>query len=176
MGRWLLKFVPDCLAKNLTILFVGFNPGIMSSQLGHHFANPTNRFWTVLYKAELTPRKLTPQEDRSLLDFGFGITNIVARPTKSAADITAAEYEKGRVHLKKKIQQYQPKIVCYVGKGVYEKFSGRRGVSWGIQNEGVINGVIDFVAPSTSGLVRMKLDDMISIYKELQMLALNEIK
>jgi double-stranded uracil-DNA glycosylase len=169
-----LKFVPDIIATNLKILFVGFNPSIMSSQLGHHFANPRNRFWIILFKAGLTPRKLTPQEDRKLLNYGFGITNIVSRPTKSAADITTEEYEKGKVLLKKKIEQFQPKIVCYVGKGVYEKFSGRKKVSWGIQSEGVVAGAIDFVAPSSSGLVRMKLDDMIAIYKDLQKLIAHE--
>lgn len=58
--------------------------------------------------------------------------------------------------------------MCYVGKGVYEKYSGRRNVPRGNQEKPVISGVIDFVAPSSSGLVRMKLGDVIVIYSGLK--------
>lgn len=163
-----LKPTPDLLLKNMNILFVGFNPSIRSSETGRHFANPTNRFWTILHQAGITDRKYLPTEDRDLLnDYGYGFTNIVLRPTKRADEITRSEYEEGKVVLLKKIKSYQPKIVCYVGKGVYQQFSGLRKVQWGKQEHSVVPGTIDFVAPSSSGLVRMKLEDVVEIYSEL---------
>lgn len=162
-----LKPIPDHLKENLDILFVGFNPSIRSGETGHHYANPNNRFWNILFRAGLTPRKYTPSEDARLLDLGYGLTNIVPRPTKGAADITKAEYKKGREVLKEKIQYYRPLVICYVGKGVYQEFSGRKKVPWGKQKESIIAGVLDFVAPSSSGLVRMKMDDVVAIYKQL---------
>lgn len=159
--------IPDHLRKNLDIVFVGFNPSLKSAETGHHYANPNNRFWKVLYESGLTPRKYSPYEDFKLLDLGYGFTNIVARPTKTAAEITKKEYKKGSEILREKLMFYRPRMVCFVGKGVYEQYSGRKKVDWGKQPEETIPGIIDFVAPSTSGLVRMKVDEMIAIYKEL---------
>ena len=165
-----LKLVNDHLKEELLIVFVGFNPSLMSSQTGHHFANPNNRFWKILHESGLTPYKLQPTEDETLLNYQYGLTNIVARPTKAADEITKEEYELGKVILKEKITKLRPKIVCYVGKGVYLQFSGKKKAPWGKQDESVVPGTIDFVAPSSSGLVRMKLEETINIYKELNKL------
>jgi double-stranded uracil-DNA glycosylase len=163
----LLKPVNDHIKENLNILFVGFNPSIRSSETGNHFANPNNRFWRILYEAGLTPRKYEAAEDSKLLELGMGITNIVARPTKAADEITSEEYKEGKEILRKKIELHTPKIVCFVGKGVYQQYSGRKYVPWGRQEEAVVPGTIDFVAPSSSGLVRMKVEDIVEIYKQL---------
>ena len=160
--------VPDHITEHLNILFVGFNPSLRSGETGHHYANPSNRFWTILYLSGLTPRKYRPEEDGDLFKLGYGFTNIVPRPTRSAAEITKEEYAEGRKALKEKIARYLPRIVCFVGKGVYEQYSGRKNVPWGMQDEEIVPGVRDFVAPSSSGLVRMKLDDVVAIYAMLK--------
>lgn len=162
-----MESILDHLKPNLILLFVGFNPSLRSGEVGHHYANPNNRFWRILYQSGLTPRLYRPEEDQDLLEMGYGFTNIVARPTKEAAEITRDEYEQGRIELRRKIEQYRPKLVCYVGKGVYEEYSKRRSVQWGIQSESVVLGVIDFVAPSSSGLVRMPMQEVVGIYQQL---------
>lgn len=162
-----MKPIKDHLKENLDILFVGFNPSVRSGETGHHFANPNNRFWKILFEAELTSRKFMAIEDSQLVELGYGLTNIVARPTKTADEITREEYQEGRVLLKKKIEHYQPKIVCFVGKGVYQEYSGRKQVLWGPQPVSVVPGTLDFVAPSSSGLVRMKIEEIVSIYRQL---------
>jgi TDG/mug DNA glycosylase family protein len=160
--------IPDHLILNLDILFVGYNPSIRSGETGHHYANPNNRFWTILYKSGLTSRKYKPQEDAQLLDLGYGFTNIVARPTKTAAEITKDEYVEGKQILKEKIKYFTPKIVCFVGKGVYQEYSNQRNVAWGVQLQSVIPGVVEFVAPSSSGLVRMRIEDVVAIFRQLK--------
>ncbi|WP_050184244.1 mismatch-specific DNA-glycosylase [Domibacillus robiginosus] len=162
-----MKPIKDHVKEHLDILFVGFNPSVRSGETGHHFANPNNRFWKILFEAGLTSRKFTAVEDNQLLELGYGLTNIVARPTKTADEITKEEYQKGRLLLKKKIERYRPKIVCFVGKGVYQEYSGRKQIPWGSQPASVIPGTLDFVAPSSSGLVRMKMEEIVSIYKQL---------
>ena len=162
-----MKPVSDHLKEDLKILFVGFNPSIRSSELGHHYANPNNRFWKIIYEAGITSRKFNATEDYKLLDLGLGFTNIVSRPTKAADDITKEEYKEGRENLKQKIVRLKPKVVCFVGKGVYQEYSGRKVAPWGIQQEAVVPGTIDFVAPSSSGLVRMRLEEIVAIYKGL---------
>jgi double-stranded uracil-DNA glycosylase len=164
----MLKLVNDHLKENLKILFVGFNPSIRSSETGHHFANPNNRFWRILHDAGLTPRKLEAAEDAKLLDWGMGLTNIVARPTKAADEITKEEYKEGKEILRNKIELLKPKVVCFVGKGVYQEYSGLKNVPWGRQEKAVVPGTIDFVAPSSSGLVRMKVEEIVEIYLGLK--------
>ncbi|WP_462411788.1 G/U mismatch-specific DNA glycosylase [Neobacillus sp. Marseille-QA0830] len=162
-----MQLVQDRIKENLRVLFVGFNPSIRSSETGHHFANPNNRFWKILHEAGLTPRKLQASEDDLLLNLGYGITNIVSRPTKAADEITKQEYKEGREILKQKIGKFKPGIICYVGKGVYQEFSGRKTVPWGIQEDAVVPGTVDFVAPSSSGLVRMRVEEITAIYHQL---------
>lgn len=163
-----MNFVPDHINENLAILFIGFNPSIRSGETGHHFASPNNRFWKILFAAGLTPYQFTAEEDYRLLEFGFGLTNIVARPTKAAADITKEEYWEGREILKKKIARFKPKVACFVGKGVYKEYCKKKDIPWGQQQQAVIPGTIDFVAPSSSGLVRMKIAEIVNIYRQLK--------
>jgi double-stranded uracil-DNA glycosylase len=168
-----MKPIADHLREKLDVIFVGFNPSIRSAETGHHYANPNNRFWRILFESGITPRKYKTTEDYKLLELGFGMTNIVARPTKAADEITKEEYLEGKQELKFKIETYQPKIVCFVGKGVYQQYSGKKALPWGVQEESVVSGTLDFVAPSSSGLVRMKMDEVVGIYKEIPVLLEN---
>jgi double-stranded uracil-DNA glycosylase len=159
--------LPDYVKANLDILFVGYNPSIRSAETGHHFANPNNRFWKILHESGLTPYKFRATEDYQLLGLGYGLTNIVARPTKTAQEITKEEYRLGKVELIDKIEKYKPRIICFVGKGVYQEYSGQKVIKWGIQEKQVVEGTVDFVAPSSSGLVRMNMEEIIAIYHQL---------
>ncbi|HEY3425872.1 MAG TPA: mismatch-specific DNA-glycosylase, partial [Negativicutes bacterium] len=118
-----MKEIADILRPNLAILFIGFNPGLRSAETGHHFAGHTNKFWKLLAASALTPILLQPAAQHSLLDFGYGISNIVARPSRAASEITQEEYTQGRIILKQKLQFFQPKIACYVGIGIYKQFA-----------------------------------------------------
>jgi TDG/mug DNA glycosylase family protein len=160
--------ISDHLQEHLRILFVGYNPSIRSGETGHHYANPSNRFYRILFQAGLTPRLYKPQEDKDLLQLGYGFTNIVARPSLTAAEITPEEYREGRLLLRQKILTYLPSVVCFVGKGVYEQYSGRKGINWGSQPDSIIAGVVEYVCPSSSGLVRMKLEEMVAIYRGIK--------
>lgn len=164
-----LQPIPDHIAHGLDVLFVGYNPSIRSSITGHHYANPSNRFWKMIRLAGLTDRLYASDEGNELLKVGFGFTNIVPRPTRTAAEIAKEEYALGRVALLRKLEHFRPKTACFVGKGVYEPFAERKAAGWGFQEERTqaVPGVREFVGPSSSGLVRMKLEDMVGIYREL---------
>lgn len=159
--------VRDHLSENLDILFIGFNPSLLSGETGHHFANPNNRFWKILYRASITPHLYKPEEDWRLPEIGLGLTNIVERPTRAADEITKEEYSQGRMALHDKIKEFRPLVACFVGKGVYQQYSRKKDIPWGIQPEPMVPGTADFVAPSSSGLVRMKIEEIVEIYKEL---------
>jgi TDG/mug DNA glycosylase family protein len=142
--------LPDYLREGLDIVFVGINPGVQSARVGHYYANSRNPFWLLLYKAGLTPRQLRPDEDHLLPSFGCGITDIVKRPSRGVADLTAGDFRQGREILKAKLLACHPRIVCFNSKtgfvnffapGAFRRF-GRQAVSIGRSRV--------FVMPSTS--------------------------
>lgn len=86
------KTVPDVIARGLQFVFCGINPGLYTAAVGHHFARPGNRFWPTLFKAGFTDRLLAPSEEQELIERGCGITNLVARATASASELSNEEY------------------------------------------------------------------------------------
>ncbi|KAI6025543.1 uracil-DNA glycosylase-like protein [Pisolithus marmoratus] len=110
----------DYLQENLDVIFCGINPGYMSAQTGHHFANPTNHFWRCLYRSGLTSILLSPSEDYSLPErYNLGLTNIVDRPSAEAAETSISEMKAAVPVLLGKISRYRPRFVCFVGMGIW---------------------------------------------------------
>src|SRR5881398_3242547 len=100
------KTVRDIIAPGLRVLFCGINPSLYSAAVGHHFARPGNRFWPALHGAGFTERLLSPAEDGELLTRGCGITNLVARPTARAEELSSEELIRGLALLKRKVHFY----------------------------------------------------------------------
>src|SRR5262245_50167354 len=66
------RAIPDVIAPDLRVVFVGINPGLYSGATGRHFARPGNRFWPTIHRAGFTPRQLRPDEADALLALGIG--------------------------------------------------------------------------------------------------------
>src|SRR6266478_1493436 len=105
------KIVPDLAAKNLIVLFAGINPGLYTAAIGRHFGRPGNRFWPALHGGGFTPRLFSPFENPLLLDLKFGITNIVARATARADELSGDELRAGGQRLQAKVKRWRPTIV-----------------------------------------------------------------
>ena len=119
----------------LDVLFCGINPGRWSAATGHHFAHPGNRFWKLLHVAGLTPEVLDPADERRLLAFGLGITNLVPRATATAAELTRTELRGGADRLEATASRWQPAVVAVLGLGAYRSAFGRSGAAIGEQAE-----------------------------------------
>jgi double-stranded uracil-DNA glycosylase len=109
----------DRIGPDVRVLFVGINPGIRSAETGHHFAGFSNRFWKLLFDSRLVPERITYEDDDRLPAWGFGITNIVPRPTPGINDLAADEYRAGARALVKKIRAHRPRIVALIGVTVW---------------------------------------------------------
>jgi double-stranded uracil-DNA glycosylase len=118
--------LPDYLPDCPEILFVGINPGNYSARQGHYYARATNRFWWALHASGLVPVRLSPQEDGRVIEFGLGLTDLVKRPTNSAAEVRRDEFTAGRQVLTEKIARVQPLIVCFNGVIGYQQFFQER--------------------------------------------------
>jgi TDG/mug DNA glycosylase family protein len=145
------KTVPDLIAPGLAVLFCGINPGLYSAATGHHFARPGNRFWRTLHAAGFTDRVVHPSEERHLLDYGLGITNLVPRATAGAAELGEEELRAGRARLERKVRRYRPRAVAVLGIGAYRLAFHRRDAAMGRQ-PGLLGEAILWVLPNPSGL------------------------
>lgn len=144
--------LPDLLVPDLDLLFVGYNPSVHSARRGHYYAGPGNRFWYLLQLAGLTPRRLTPDEDATLLALGIGITDLCPIPTPGIADLPRAAAEAGRASLIAKVERFRPQIVSFNGRATYERAFGRPLLAWGRQPDriGAASSIV-FATPSSSG-------------------------
>lgn len=88
-----------------------------------------------MHLAGLVPEPMAAEDDFSLLRYGIGFTNIVARPTKGSADLTRREIKQGCQILLEKIKKYRPKIAVFNGKLIYEVFSGKKDFPFGRQSD-----------------------------------------
>ncbi|KAK5663552.1 hypothetical protein OQA88_3983 [Cercophora sp. LCS_1] len=116
-----LPLLPDAIAPNLIVLFVGLNPGIQTARTGHAYAHPTNKFWPLLHTSGVTPRLCSPTEDGDMPRlFNLGLTNIVSRPSRNGAELSKQEMDAGVAILESKARRWRPESMCVVGKSIWE--------------------------------------------------------
>lgn len=145
------KPLPDVIAADLDVLFCGINPSLISAARGHHFARPGNRFWPALYRAGLTPRLFSPDEDGDLPGLGLGVTNLVDRPTRAAAELTRNELRAGAQALAELVAAYRPRVLAVLGITAWRRRFERPKAVLGRQPER-IGGADTWVVPNPSGL------------------------
>ncbi|REC60195.1 G/U mismatch-specific DNA glycosylase [Chryseobacterium pennae] len=156
----------DIITSNLNVIFCGINPGLKSSNDGHHFSGRSNRFWKVLHLSGFTPYEIEAVNDTVILEFGCGLTTAVARATSRADELSKEEFDDALETFKAKITEFQPQYVAFLGKAAYKAFSKKKEIQWGQQPEDFCGAKV-WVLPNTSGLNRgFSLDDLVAYYKE----------
>ncbi|GAA5015925.1 mismatch-specific DNA-glycosylase [Actinopolymorpha pittospori] len=149
--------LPDLVAPDVRLLFVGINPGLLTVAVQSHFGRRGNRFYPALFRAGIIDRLIDAsggyaEEDRShLLARGIGITNLVARATARADELTAAELVAGADDLRRRVGALAPKVVAILGVTAYRTAFGRPRTAVGRQPED-LGGSQLWVVPNPSGL------------------------
>ncbi|MEO7987069.1 MAG: G/U mismatch-specific DNA glycosylase [Gemmatimonadales bacterium] len=160
--------VPDLIAPDLSVLFCGINPGLYSAATGHHFARPGNRFWPALHASGFTDELLSAGEERRLLEYGLGVTNLVRRATAAAAELTQAELRAARSWLARKVARYRPRSVAVLGIGAYRIAFRQPKAGIGLQPRSLGSAVI-WVLPNPSGLnANHQLADITRAFRALR--------
>ena len=168
------KTVPDVIAPRLRVLFCGINPGLYSAATGHHFARPGNRFWPALHGAGFTDRRLAPWDERELLQYRCGITNLLARATASANELRTAELIVGRRRLLDKVKRYAPRFVAVLGIGAYRAAFEQPKATMGRQRDSFGRATV-WVLPNPSGLnANYQLPQLVQLFRRLWRRALRE--
>ncbi|MGB5917235.1 MAG: G/U mismatch-specific DNA glycosylase [Phormidesmis sp.] len=155
--------MPDIIAPDLDVLFCGINPSLYSIAIGHHFGRPGNRFWKAIYKAGFTPRLYDPAEDASLIELGYGITNMAPRATARADELNKIEIKAGRELLATKIEQYRPKCLAFLGITAYRIAFAQPKAKVGPQPSW--QNIPVWALPNPSGLnAHYQVDDLAEVY------------
>src|SRR5690348_11947983 len=162
------KLLDDLLEPGLRVLFSGINPGLYSAATGFHFARPGNRFWPALHRSGFTPTLLPPAEQKTLLSYGLGITNIVARASARADELTPAEMRAGGAILVDKVRRFQPKWLAVLGVTAYRAAFADKSARVGPQPT-PIGSTRVWVLPNPSGLnAWYQLDQLVEEFRRLR--------
>jgi len=165
-----LKPLPDLLKKKLKILFVGTSPGEKSARIGHYFAGHSNVFWKLMYESNLTNVLLKTVDDKKMLNFGYGLTDVVKKPTKTVSDIKQGYTINSTRRINRTLNLFKPKIVAFVGKMGFRIYSQNQysKLEYGFQYK--YHDVRVYLVPSTSGqsYADTKYDEKLDWYRSLR--------
>lgn len=150
------------------MIFCGLNPALSAAVAGHNFSNGSNRFWTVLHLAGFTEVRLEPRDERRLLEYGCGISAVVGRPTRRAAEVSPKEFRRARRGFEARMRRYAPRAIAFLGKRALAAMIGRPDIGWGrLPME--FAGTMAWMLPNPSGLNRgFTLNALVSAYAELR--------
>jgi double-stranded uracil-DNA glycosylase len=172
--QWESLRLEDRIGPGIIVLFVGINPGVRSATIGHHFAGFSNRFWKLLFEARLVPEPLRAEDDQRLVEFHYGITNLVPRPTPGIDTLRPAEYVDGLESLKEKVRRWKPPVVAFVGVTLFRSVFGipaGKPISLGLQRRERFEGARVFVLPNPSGRnANFSYAEMLRAFKKLKAL------
>ncbi len=152
LDNYLLKTLPDLVEPELQVLFVGTNPGAKSARIGHYFAGTSNMFWKLLYESTLTDRRLSTEFDYQLLEYSYGLTDVVKRPTRSTTELRKTDAKGAKKRLDNIIKKNIPKIVAFIGKTGFRYYLSEDNIplKYGIQDLTIKESNV-YLLPSTSG-------------------------
>ena len=128
-------------------MIVGCSPSASSVRVGHYYAGRENEFWPMLFKGGVVPEPFDYRDDKRVIEFGVGLTDLVKRPTKTPEELTREDFAEGRIVLSQKLEEFAPRVVAFNGKLAYEQFSQRK-CSFGLQKE-LLYGARVYVLPTT---------------------------
>ncbi len=144
-----MRTLPDFLRRGMKLLIVGSNPGEQAVRVGHYYAGRDNQFWPLLYKSGVIPEPLEYRDDKRVIEFGIGLTDLVKRPTRTIEELERQEFAEGRILLSQKLEEFTPAIVAFHGPVVFEKFA-QRSCKLGLQKEALYGAKV-FVLPAAEG-------------------------
>ena len=160
-----MKTLPDHLRKGMKLVIIGCNPTESSVRTGHYYSGRENPFWPILYDTGVIPEPLEYRDDKRIIEFAIGLTDLVKRPTRTIEELTREDYAEGRIVLSQKLGDYVPRVIAFNGKSVYEQFAQRR-ANLGLQKE-LLYGASVYVLPATDAQHAQKSKDRVFHFRKL---------
>ena len=142
-----MRTLPDHLRKGMKLVIVGCHPTESSVRVGHYYAGRENEFWPLLFNSGVVPEPFDYRDDKRIIEFGIGLTDLVKRPSKTAEELTREDFAEGRIVLSQKLEEFGPRVVAFNGRLTYEQFAQRK-CRYGLQKE-PLYGARVYVLPAT---------------------------
>lgn len=175
------RTLPDYLRAGLRLVFVGINPSVYSVEHGHYFARAANRFWPAFSRSVLSApmrkslgrSELGPEDDRGLLRFGIGFTDVVKTPSRNAAALRPQDFQTWAPRLRRRLVRAAPRVVCFHGITGYRAFaryaldSDRHDWTLGAQPLGMGNVRLYVIPNPSPANAHYRPDDLIRWYDRL---------
>jgi TDG/mug DNA glycosylase family protein len=163
-----MKTLPDYLRKGMKLVIVGCNPTESSVRAGHYYSGRGNQFWPTLHESGVVPEPLEYRDDKRIIEFGIGLTDLVKRPTKTPDELTRQDFAEGRIVLSQRLEEMAPRVVAFYGKLVYEQFAQRK-CKYGAQSE-LLYGARIFVLPLANGQNAQEKKEKLGHFRKLAQL------
>ena len=160
-----MKTLPDHLRKGMKLVIIGCNPTESSVRTGHYYSGRGNPFWPALFDTGVIPEPLEYRDDKRIIEFAIGLTDLVKRPTRTIEELTREDYAEGRIVLSQKLGEYLPHVIAFNGKSVYEQFAQRR-ANLGLQKD-LLYGAKVYVLPATDSQHVQKPKDRLTHFRKL---------
>ena len=160
-----MKTLPDYLRKGMKLLVIGCNPTESAVRAGHYYAGRDNQFWSILYESGVIPEPFDYHDDRRVIEFSIGLTDLVKRPTKTTEELSREDFAEGRIVLSQKLGEFSPRVVAFNGKLAYEQFAQRK-CKLGLQKE-TLYGARVYVLPATNGPVKSGRSERVRNFRKL---------
>src|ERR1700688_4349798 len=160
-----MRTLPDYLRKGMKLVIVGCNPSESSVRVGHYYAGRVNQFWPVLYKGGVVPEPFDYHDDKRVIEFGIGLTDLVKRPSKTVETLSREDFAEGRIVLAQKLEEFAPRVIAFNGKNVYAKFA-QRTCKLGLQKDKLYGAQV-FVLPSSSGVKEQEKGVKMRYFRQL---------
>lgn len=144
--------LPPKIPPNVHTLFLGLGPGLQSAIRGHYFPGHNNYFWKLLRFSGLCPAATDSDHDDDILAYGFGLADVIERPTEGSVLATKAEFLNAKARVTALVEMHKPKLVVFVGLRSYRTFlrKDKAVVEYGEQSARIGTARV-WLVPSTSG-------------------------
>src|ERR1700730_4708330 len=163
-----MRTLPDHLRKGMKLIIIGCHPTESSVRVGHYYAGRDNSFWPILFESGVVPEPFDYHDDKRVIEFGIGLTDLVKRPSKSVESLAREDFAEGRIVLSQKLEEFAPRVVAFNGKLTYEQFSQRK-CKCGLQKE-LLYAARGYVLQSTPGQPAQAKSEKMQHFRKLAQL------
>jgi mismatch-specific thymine-DNA glycosylase len=163
-----MRTLPDHLRKGMKLVIIGCHPTESSVRVGHYYAGRDNEFWPLIFESGVVPEPFDYRDDKRVIEFGIGLTDLVKRPSKTMESIAREDFAEGRIVLSQKLEEFAPRVVAFNGKMTYELFAQRR-CNYGLQKESLYGARV-YVLPQTPGPPMKPKNEKLQHFRKLAQL------
>jgi TDG/mug DNA glycosylase family protein len=114
-----VEVLPDIVGADPVIVFCGLAGAESTRSRDHYYETPGNSFWELLQLSGLSPRRLRPEEEASVVDLGLGLTDLVGHWDPRWVEID---------ELVAKLDRWRPDWLAFTSKAVAHEAARALGV------------------------------------------------